>query len=89
MKLFEVAMLLCFGAAWPFSIAKSAKARTTAGKSPIFLAVLLAGYICGIINKAINGLDYVVIFYIINLLMVTTDLLLYIRNRRLEKAESK
>jgi len=36
-------MLICFGAAWPFSIVRSRKARTTAEKSWIFLWIVLAG----------------------------------------------
>ena len=80
-KIFEIIMLLCFGAAWPFSIVKSYKSKTTAGKSLFFLIVLFMGYISGIINKFINGYDYVVIFYFLNLVMVGTDIGLYFRNR--------
>ena len=45
-------MLICFGAAWPFSIYKSLKSKSTAGKSLIFLIVVEVGYIAGIIHKA-------------------------------------
>ena len=84
-KLFEVVMLLCFGMAWPFSIVKSYRSRTTAGKSLFFLLVLFAGYISGIINKFINGVDYVLAFYILNLIMVGIDVFLYFRNARILK----
>ena len=30
---FETIMLLCFGASWPFNIAKSLRSRTAKGKS--------------------------------------------------------
>jgi hypothetical protein len=33
MSVFEIAMLVCFGAAWPVSIYKSLKTRAVAGKS--------------------------------------------------------
>ena len=89
MKLFEIIMLLCFGAAWPFSIVKSAKSRTTANKSPVFLAVLLLGYIAGIINKLVNTPDYVIFFYALNFCMVSVDLGLYIRNRRIENKQAE
>ncbi|MDK2903673.1 MAG: hypothetical protein PWQ93_1592, partial [Clostridiales bacterium] len=48
MSIFESIMLLCFGAAWPFSIYKSYKSRSTAGKSLVFSLLLLIGYISGI-----------------------------------------
>lgn len=85
MSIFEVVMLLCFGAAWPFSIYKSFKSRSTKGKSIIFLVVLIAGYGAGILNKLFYNMDPVIYLYIINLLMVGTDSLLWIRNRKIEQ----
>ena len=84
--IYEAIMLICFGAAWPFSIAKSWRSRTSKGKSAFFLTVILIGYIAGILNKVTNGLcrDPVLILYALNTLMVSADLALYFRNRRLE-----
>jgi len=79
---FEIAMLLCFGAAWPFSIYKSYTSRQNAGKSIVFLYVILAGYVSGILHKALYSLDKVIYLYILNGLMVLTDIVLYYRNRR-------
>lgn len=78
-------MLLCFGAAWPFSIYKSWHTRKTAGKSVLFLIIVFLGYIAGIINKLLYHFDAVVYFYILNASMVLTDGILWFRNRRLEK----
>jgi uncharacterized membrane protein len=83
-SIFEVIMLLCFGAAWPFSVIKSYKARTAKGKSLIFLLALIVGYISGIINNIINGANYVLFFYALNLLLVAADLGLYFRNKHLD-----
>lgn len=85
MSIYEIAMLLCFGAAWPFSIHKSWKARSTKGKSVFFLFVLLLGYAFGILNKLLVRYDNVVWLYALNSLMVGTDAVLWFRNRRLEK----
>lgn len=85
MSIFEAIMLLCFGAAWPFSIIKSYKSRSVAGKSPYFLIVVIIGYISGIINKILYSNDIVMYLYILNLLMVATDLALYYRNVKLVK----
>jgi hypothetical protein len=85
-KIFEVIMLLCFGAAWPFSVWKSFKSRTAKGKSLIFLLALVVGYISGMINNVINGANYVLFFYALNLLLVSADVALYFRNRRIDAA---
>ena len=85
-------MLICFGAAWPFSIYKSIVSKDTGGKSLLFLITLQIGYVTGILFKVteymqntdtkINANLYL---YILNLIMVTVDEFLYIRNRRIEK----
>ena len=84
MSPFEIGMLLCFGAAWPLSVAKSWKARSTKGKSLFFLIVILVGYACGILNKLLVRYDGVLWLYVLNGLMVATDVALWFRNRRLE-----
>ena len=53
-KLLETVMLICFGAAWPFSITKSWRARTAKGKSIGFLLVILTGYVAGIAKVCIT-----------------------------------
>ena len=84
--MFEIAMLICFGFAWPTSIYKSYKSRSSDGKSVIFLYVVIIGYICGIVHKVINDPNFVILFYGINALMVFIDLLLYYRNKNLVKS---
>ena len=84
MSVFEAGMLICFGASWPLDIYKSLKSRSTAGKSVMFMFVLTVGYIFGIINKIVYNHDIVLVLYIINLLLVSFDICLYYRNRRLE-----
>lgn len=84
MSFFEIVMLLCFGAAWPFSIYKSLKSKSTKGKSIVFLVILIIGYLAGILNKLFYNLDPVIYLYIINLLMVGVDSLLWVRNKYME-----
>ncbi|MBQ1207560.1 MAG: hypothetical protein IIX65_03440 [Lachnospiraceae bacterium] len=81
-------MVVSFGASWPFNVIKSYRARTTKGKSLQFLVLIFFGYICGIISKltAESFKWYVLFFYVLNLIMVGVDLLLYIRNSKLDKA---
>ncbi|GAB4390471.1 MAG: hypothetical protein Kow0025_22730 [Thermodesulfovibrionales bacterium] len=80
MSLFEITMLLCFGAAWPFSIHKSWKSRTVEGKSLVFLVIVFAGYAAGILHKVYYNLDFVVAFYAVNAAMVLADIMIYFRN---------
>jgi len=83
MSIFEIAMLFCFGFAWPFSIYKSYKSGTNRGKSLAFLYIVLAGYLAGIIHKIMYSFDPVIVLYIVNGLMVLADIMLYYRNRRI------
>ena len=86
-QILEVIMVLSFGAAWPVSIYKSLKAKTAKGKSPFFLGIIIFGYASGILSKFVGGnINYVVIFYIINLIMVSIDLMIYFRNLKLDKS---
>lgn len=85
-EILEAGMLICFGFSWPFSIVRSWKARTAGGKSPVFLSLIILGYICGIAAKIYAGAFlWVGILYVIDMLMVTTDLLIYFRNRKLDR----
>ena len=85
-QIFEVLMIICFGVSWPFNIAKSWKAKTAKGKSLLFEVCILVGYICGIAGKFITGnVTYVLIAYLINVVMVTVDILLTLRNMALDK----
>jgi len=77
-------MLISFGAAWPVSIVKSWKSKTTKGKSLFFMFIIELGYIAGIAHKIIYSMDIVIIFYILNFTMVFVDLLLFFRNRRMD-----
>lgn len=88
MSVFEVVMLVCFGAAWPVSICKSYTSRQNSGKSFLFLVIVLVGYLSGIIHKLAYSPDYVTVLYILNFTMVFADMMLYLRNRRFMAAES-
>ena len=96
-EILEIIMIVSFGASWPMNVMKSYKARTTKGKSLLFLCLILFGYVAGITSKFVNEAYmaafaqkwYVLFFYILNFIMVGTDLLLYIRNYKLDKAAEK
>lgn len=84
MSILEALMIIAFGAAWPASIIKSWKSRTAKGKSLIFMIIIDFGYIAGIAHKILFNMDFIIVFYILNLLMVTADIGLFFRNRRID-----
>ncbi|MBE7033893.1 MAG: hypothetical protein E7406_06660 [Ruminococcaceae bacterium] len=92
-ELLEVIMIVSFGCSWPLNVIKSYRARTTKGKSLGFLLLIFFGYIAGIASKFVNK-DYmahfsekwyVLFFYVLNFIMVGADLVMYVRNRKLDK----
>ena len=89
-QLLEIGMLICFGLSWPFNITKSIRSRTAKGKSVYFEMMIIIGYLCGLSGKFISGnITYVVAFYILDILLVSTDLALTFRNRKLDKERDK
>jgi len=82
MSIFEAIMLICFGAAWPFSIWKSYKSHSNAGKSMLFMAIVEVGYASGITHKVLYSYDFVLWLYVLNFVLVFTDMMLYLRNAR-------
>ena len=93
-ELLEIIMLISFGASWPLNVIKSYKAKTAKGKSLWFLLLIITGYVAGICSKFVNEAYmsaigekwYVLFFYFLNLFMVSADLVLYFRNRRLDRS---
>jgi len=84
----EAGMLFCFGFGWPFSIYKSYKARANTGKSLLFLIVIWTGYLMGILFKALSpNHDFTLWLYGINCSMVSIDIALYFRNRKLGESQ--
>jgi len=84
-EFFEAGMVICFGLSWPVSVMKSWHARTAKGKSIVFGIFVLMGYSLAIAGKLFtHNITYVFFFYILNWIMVSIDMLLYHRNRRLD-----
>ncbi|MBQ6582851.1 MAG: hypothetical protein IJH77_03365 [Mogibacterium sp.] len=93
----EMLMVICFGISWPINIRKAWIARTTKGISLLFYTFIFAGYIFALIGKMVliryyapapwyeTVHWYVMFFYVVNTLMVGTGILIYFRNRGIEK----
>lgn len=95
-EILEILMIVSFGASWPANVIKSYKARSAKGKSLLFLCLIFFGYIAGISSKLLNEAYmasfatkwYVLVFYVLNLLMVGADIVLYARNTALDRKAS-
>ena len=90
-QLCEIGMLLAFGVSWPFNISKSWRSRTAKGKSLGFELIIVFGYCIGVLGKFITFrrtgvLPYSTWFYLADIAMVVIDIVLYFRNRALDRA---
>ncbi len=89
-EVLETMMIIGFGVSWPLSIMRSYKARSTKGKSVLFLFCIAFGYVCGIVSKLLShNLNLAFWFYIPNIIMVSTDICLYFRNKKIEAGAIK
>lgn len=86
----EIVMLLGFAAAWPFNIVRAWRARTAIGTSVIFMGVVEFAYLCGMASKIVSGeLLPVLPFYVLDFVLVGTAILIYYRNRRLDRERGR
>ena len=98
----EILMIVCFVVAWALNIAKAWKARTAKGTSVLFYFFILIGCVLAIVGKFIliayyapqkwwvTVKWYVLAFYFISAVMVLIGILVYYRNKALDKiAERK
>ena len=93
----ETVMIVCFGLSWPMSVYKSWRSRTAKGKSLLFELFIWVGYIFGISKNFIlyaegkSGWIFFLgwAFYFLNFFMISTDIALFFRNTKLDKAAEK
>ena len=100
-SIMEMLMVVCFGISWPLNITKAWKARTAKGTSVLFYFFIWIGYVFAMIGKfvliAYNAPQawyvtvkwYVMFFYVLNTLMVSCGILIYFRNKALDKIAEK
>ena len=89
-SILETIMLVCFGFSWPMNLIKAYRARTAKSTSLPFILLIITGYIAGISAKIASGnLNYVLIAYLLNLAIVSLNLVVYFRNMALDKKANK
>ena len=86
-SILEALMIISFGISWPINVSKAIRSRSTKGKSILFDYLIIMGYLCGLASKFISHTyNLAFYFYFPNIIMVTVDIIVYYRNRKLEKA---
>ena len=85
-SILETVMLVCFGFSWPLNVIKAYRAKTAKGTSLPFVLLIITGYIAGISAKLVSGqINFVLIAYILNLAIVSLNVIVYFRNVSLDK----
>ncbi|MGN1443533.1 MAG: hypothetical protein ACI4XE_06765 [Acutalibacteraceae bacterium] len=88
-EIFEAIMLVCFGLSWPMSVIKNIKAKSAKNMSLQFILLICFGYVAGITAKIINhNVSYVLAVYILNLVIVSANIVVYFVNKRYDRLNS-
>ncbi|MBE6720529.1 MAG: hypothetical protein E7571_07775 [Ruminococcaceae bacterium] len=87
-ELLETVMLICFGLSWPINLVKSIKSKTAKSTSFKFLLLITLGYLCGIAAKIVSDqINYVLAVYLLNLLVVAANIIVYFINAKRDKKQ--
>lgn len=87
-ELLESTMLICFGLSWPMNLAKNIKAKSARNMSLQFILLIITGYIAGITAKIYtHKFNYVLAVYVLNLVIVSANVVVYFINRRYDSQE--
>ncbi len=85
-QLLEAVMLVCFGLSWPINLVKNIKIKSAKGMSLPFILLITFGYVAGISAKVVSGqFNYVLAVYILNILIVAMNIVVYFVNLRADK----
>ena len=87
-EILEVVMLICFGLSWPVAAFKSFKSHSSKSTNVPFIMLILFGYMAGVTAKFISGnVGYVLIAYLINILSVIANLVVFFINKTRERKQ--
>jgi hypothetical protein len=80
-SIFELFFFVFIACAWPISIARMLKRKSTKGKSLIFSGVVLLGYVFGILHKFLYSPDWVLAVYFLDFALVAADIIVFFHVR--------
>lgn len=88
-EILESVMLICFGLSWPINVWKNIKSKSAKNMSLKFILLIIVGYIAGIVAKLSKGaVNYVLVVYILNLAIVSVNVVVYFVNKRYDQARA-
>lgn len=76
-SIYELFFFVFTACAWPISIKRMLKSKSTKGKSLIFSGIVLLGYVFGILHKFLYSLDWVLAVYFLDFALILTDMAVY------------
>jgi hypothetical protein len=91
-QILEGTMLVCFGISWPIDILHTLRVRRASGKSLLFMALIILGYLAGLASKYLRSvvghqpLEPVTWLYALNTVLLLLDLALSYYYQRQEVA---
>lgn len=89
-QILEAVMLICFGLSWPISLIKNIKLKSAKSMNIYFTLLIITGYLAGITAKIINGqFNYVFAIYLLNLAIVSGNVVVFFINRGYDKKNEK
>ena len=89
-ELLESTMLICFGLSWPMNLSKNIKAKSAKNMSLQFILLIIFGYVAGITAKIYtHRFNYVLVVYLLNLVVVSANVVVYFINRRYDRQTQK
>lgn len=82
-SIFELFFFVFLACAWPVSIIRMIKNRSTKGKSLLFSGIIILGYIFGITHKFLFDLNIIIYIYFLNIALILADtfVFLFIKNK--------
>ena len=81
-SVFELLFFVFIACAWPVSIIRMIRNKSTKGKSLLFSSIILLGYLFGIAHKYLYDPDIVVYVYFLNTALVLADTIVFLHIRR-------
>ncbi len=79
LSVFEIGMLVCFGASWPFALWETYKTKSVKGKSVVFSWLVFMGYVFGVVHKLVHDLNPIIYLYAFIGVLVIVDIIFWYR----------
>lgn len=87
-SVYELFFFVFIAFAWPISITRMIRRKSTRGKSLFFSGIVLLGYAFGILHKLLYSPDWVIFVYILDFTLVAADIAVFLYVRKTYESEA-